>query len=113
MQPVGSVLGTMYIHMYHCGLQSGSARVVMHAILSSPTASHPSPSRAAKATGTKGAFGVPRAYERNFAWKIGHFRQLCSVSCVWLVSLCHVPHPYRAVVCAFLYCVEQCPPGVY
>ena len=72
----------------------------MRTCISSPAAPHPSLSRAAKATGTKGAFGVPRAYERNFAWKIGHFRQLCSVSgcTTCLGTLCCVPCSCDAVL---------------
>ncbi|XP_061429117.1 NEDD4-like E3 ubiquitin-protein ligase WWP1 [Lethenteron reissneri] len=35
------------------------------------------PRPGAKASGTKGAYGVPIAYERSFRWKLGQFRYLC------------------------------------
>lgn len=40
------------------------------------------------AAGPIGQYGVPAAYERSFKWKVGHFRNLCAVSCV--IILMHV-----------------------
>ncbi len=37
--------------------------------------------------GPVGHYGVAVQYERGFRWKVGHFRTLCSVSILLLLSL--------------------------
>lgn len=37
----------------------------------------PRPGAAPKGPGAKGVYGVPRAYERSFRWKLSQFRYLC------------------------------------
>ena len=42
----------------------------------------------------KGAYGVPVQYERSFRWKLGQFRYLCQVSCLY--------SNYHAIVVRYL-----------
>ena len=59
------------------------------------------------AAGPIGQYGVPAAYERSFKWKVGHFRNLCAVSCVlvyWCMCWCSAQTtPITAIPWAFFF----------
>lgn len=48
------------------------------------------PGEGGATSGPIGQYGVPAAYERSFKWKVGHFRNLCAVSCFDWTCTVHV-----------------------
>ena len=56
-----------------------SARCILYTVHADPR--KPSEGGSTAAAGPIGQYGVPAAYERSFKWKVGHFRNLCAVSC--------------------------------